>query len=153
MVIAHLQRYTTIMRLYFAYGSNMWNEQINKRCPDSTKLGIARLAGYRWIISTRGYANVVESLNDEVEGVLFEISESDEQTLDAKEGVGSGGYQKGELTVVLGAKAMVALVYLDPVITEGAPIPEYIERINQGLADAQLSEAYVTRQVRKFIKS
>ena len=139
------------MKLYFAYGSNMWDAQMAARCPQSRKVGLARLPGYRWIITTRGYANVVESPTEEVEGVLFEISESDERLLDGFEGVASGFYRKGELQVLSGAKKVIALVYLDPVTAEGVPKQEYVHRINSGLADAQLSEAYVTGHVRKFI--
>ena len=62
------------MRLYCAYGSNMWSVQMEERCSPSKKVGVARLLDYRWIISARGYANVVKSMNDYVEGVLFEIS-------------------------------------------------------------------------------
>ena len=80
------------MRHYFAYGSNMWDAQMRKRCPQSRKIGVARLLGYRWIISGAGYANVVESEKDEVEGVLFAISQADEDSLDRYEGVGSGAY-------------------------------------------------------------
>ena len=45
--------------LYFAYGSNMWQAQMRTRCPQSLLLGPATLHGYRWIINTRGYANIV----------------------------------------------------------------------------------------------
>jgi hypothetical protein len=55
------------MKRYFAYGSNMWDQQMKERCPESHKLGTARLAGYRWIISARGYANVLRSENNHVE--------------------------------------------------------------------------------------
>ena len=138
------------MKLYFAYGSNMWNKQMGMRCPESKKLGIARLSGYRWIITTRGYANVVESEHDDVEGVLFEISDSDEVSLDKYEGVASGSYDKAKLLVMMGNEKVEALVYLDPIVEEGAPKEEYIHRINSGLADAMLSDDYVA-QVRKFI--
>jgi len=139
------------MKLHFAYGSNMWAAQIKKRCPQSKKVGIARLRGYRWIISARGYANVVESNDDQVEGVIFRISQSDEDSLDQYEGVSSGSYRKADLGVLHGEKEKIALVYLDPVTAEGTPTSEYIQRINSGLADAKLSEGYVTRYVRKFI--
>jgi len=46
--------------LYFAYGSNLSLAQMNLRCPTSSYIGLARLRGYRWIINTRGYANIVE---------------------------------------------------------------------------------------------
>lgn len=139
------------MKLYFGYGSNMWETQMRKRCPQSKKVGVARLRGYRWIISARGYANVVESQSDEVEGVLFELSPSDEDSLDRYEGVASGSYRKADLPVLHECREVVALVYLDPVTAEGTPKKEYIQRINSGLADAKLSEGYVTHHVRKFI--
>ena len=120
------------------------------RCPESKKLGIARFSGYRWIITTRGYANVVESAHDEVEGVIFEISDSDEVSLDKYEGVANGFYEKAKLLVMMGNEKVEALVYLDPIVEEGAPREEYIHRINSGLADAMLSDDYVA-QVRKFI--
>jgi cation transport regulator ChaC len=139
------------MKSYFAYGSNMWDAQMMARCPDSRKLGHARLPGFRWIISTRGYANVVESPEDEVEGVLFEISESDERSLDRHEGVASGKYRKAELSVLHAGQAVNALVYVDPITTEGHARQEYITRINAALGDAGLSDAYIARQVRRFI--
>ncbi|MBI3039282.1 gamma-glutamylcyclotransferase [bacterium] len=139
------------MKYYFAYGSNMWETQIIKRCPDSRKIGIARLSGYRWIISSRGFANVVISNKDAVEGILYEISASDESTLDKCEGVDSGGYGKAMLCVIHKGKEKKALVYIDPTVHEGKPKPEYIERLNSALSDANLSMAYITRYVRNFI--
>lgn len=139
------------MKLYFAYGSNMGNAQMADRCPQSRKIGVAHLPGYRWIISERGYANVIRSAGSEVEGVLFEISPSDEKSLDRWEGVASGSYYKATLLVIHDRRERGALVYLDPVMTEGVPKKEYIERIKAGLADAKLSANYVAQQVRRFI--
>lgn len=92
-------------------------------------------------------------MNDYVEGVLFEISARDEASLDEKEGVSSGSYQKAELPVLHEGLAEVALVYADPVIVKGNPKQEYIQRINSGLADAKLSDAYATRYVRRYISA
>lgn len=66
------------------------------RCPTSTYVGIARLAGYKWIINDRGYANVVQTAapdasvdrsDDCVWGVVFELLAEDERRLDINEGV------------------------------------------------------------------
>lgn len=124
---------------------------MEKRCPRSKKVGVARLRGYRWIINSRGFANVVTSTEDEVEGVLFEISATDEVSLDRYEGVKSGCYYKADLPVVYEGQEKVALVYVDRVTDEGRPREEYIQRINSGLADANLSNAYVARYVRKYL--
>jgi gamma-glutamylcyclotransferase (GGCT)/AIG2-like uncharacterized protein YtfP len=69
------------------------------RCPDHRVIGNGVLKGYRWIISTRGYANIVKSETDEVHGVIYEISESDERSLDCWEGVQSGAYRKEMMPV------------------------------------------------------
>lgn len=52
---------TTARTLYFAYGSNLWKDQMASRCPDSPFIGVGRLRGYHWFINARGYANVAET--------------------------------------------------------------------------------------------
>jgi gamma-glutamylcyclotransferase len=47
--------------LYFGYGSNLWQNQVARRCPNAKFVGIARLRHWRWQINERGYANVVEA--------------------------------------------------------------------------------------------
>lgn len=121
------------------------------RCPQSKKIGMARLSGYRWIISTRGYANVIESKEDFVEGVLFGISPSDEPSLDKKEGVAIGCFRKANLPVICRENEISELVYIDPIKTEGRPNEKYIQRINSGIEDADLSPMYIERYMRKFI--
>lgn len=139
------------MRLYFAYGSNLNSAQMRERCPQSRKFGVARLPGYRWIITTRGYASVVASPDDVVEGVIYELSDEDEQLLDGFEGVADGRYRKVELPVVKGQESVPALVYIDPITAEGEPKAEYIGRMNAGVADAGLSELYVAGQIRRYV--
>jgi gamma-glutamylcyclotransferase (GGCT)/AIG2-like uncharacterized protein YtfP len=139
------------MKLYFAYGSNMWEEQMKKRCPQHEKLGRAKLTGYRWIITTRGVANVVKSAEHAVEGTLFQISEADEDALDKSERVAQGAYRKENLTVEWSGENLVALVYVDPITQPGPPKEEYIDRINKGVIDAQLTNDYVNTQIRPII--
>jgi len=139
------------MKLYFAYGSNMANGQMLERCPQHSKKGFAVLRGYRWIINRRGFANVVKSENDEVEGILFALSPTDEASLDSREGVAKGSYHKVYLPVLQAHHGQIALVYIDPITAEGKPAADYIERMNEALADAGLSEDYVQRYIRPFI--
>jgi gamma-glutamylcyclotransferase (GGCT)/AIG2-like uncharacterized protein YtfP len=114
-------------------------------------IGHGWLKGYRWIISTRGYANIIKSRLDEVHGVIYEISELDEQNLDHYEGVQSGAYQKEMLTIEIGGENKECLVYVDPVVEEGEPKQEYIDRINKGISDSTLPPEYIDRYIRKFI--
>jgi len=48
------------------------------RCPDSRRFGLASLASCRWIIAGDGYASVIPGAAHRAEGVLFNISASDE---------------------------------------------------------------------------
>lgn len=139
------------MNLYFAYGSNIWAEQMDDRCPNHRLVGVGVLKGYRWIISSRGYANIVESSSDVVLGVVYEISDSDEMNLDRYEGVGSGSYRKELLHVEVDGSHRTCLVYIDPIEEEGLPKAEYIRRINSGIKDAKLPPEYVENCIRKFV--
>lgn len=136
---------------YFAYGSNLWREQMFVRCPDARCLGTGRLVGFRWLITSRGYASMVRSADDTVFGTVYRLSEADERALDRYEGVAEGCYRKELVTVRVQEQLVSCLTYLDPVQTPGQPKAEYILRINSGLADAQLPEEYVTRSIRPFV--
>jgi len=121
------------------------------RCPEHRLIGNGILRGYRWIITTRGYANVVKSSSDEVHGIVYEISESDENRLDKLEGVQTRDYLKEMLKIEIEGENKECLVYVDPVQKEGKPKKEYIGRINKGVSDSKLPSEYIDRYIRKFI--
>ncbi|KAH6624831.1 hypothetical protein B0J18DRAFT_444724 [Chaetomium sp. MPI-SDFR-AT-0129] len=97
--------------LYFAYGSNLWLEQMARRCPSSYFVGRAILPDYRWQINERGFANVVPSPGHNVHGLVYELGSTssvspgaigtDERRLDRNEGVHTGAYAKAYLPVML----------------------------------------------------
>ncbi|CAI6337543.1 unnamed protein product [Periconia digitata] len=90
---------TTVPTFYFGYGSNLWLQQMETRCPYSSYVGMARLNDYDWIVDTRGYANIVsasyppsnktEKSNEEhhVYGLVYALSPNDEDHLDKLERV------------------------------------------------------------------
>lgn len=139
------------MILHFAYGSNMWVKQMKHRCPNYRIIGRGVLKGYRWIISTRGFANIVKSSTDVVHGVVYEISGSDERMLDRYEGVRSGSYRKEFMNIENNGMLTNCLVYIDPIEDEGVPRNEYIDRINKGIEDAELPLDYVQNSIRRFV--
>ena len=138
------------MKPYFAYGSNLWRKQMEVRCPDHELLGTGVLTGYRWIITSRGYASVVRSSLDVVLGMVYSISEADEKRLDNWEGV-QGGYRRASLPVQTGRGEMSCLLYIDPREQEGDPREEYVERIKNGIRDAGLPSLYVERYLDKIV--
>ncbi|KAK2462669.1 hypothetical protein APHAL10511_005285 [Amanita phalloides] len=143
-----------IPKLTFGYGSNMWKRQMEFRCPQSRYAGVGVLENWKWIISQRHVANVIRSPNDSVYGLLFMISETDEEKLDVSEG--SHYTKRMERIKVDGGNGHVTvLVYIDETnITNGISRPEYIGRVNNGIADALedgVPDGYIKQYLRPFI--
>ncbi|QGI70185.1 hypothetical protein CEK26_002518 [Fusarium fujikuroi] len=88
-------------QLYFAYGSNLWLQQMASRCPESYYVGRAILMDHRWQINSRGFANVIPCSGYNVHGLVYQVSVDDEARLDRNEGVHSGAYTKSYHSVVL----------------------------------------------------
>jgi len=137
--------------LYFAYGSNLWRQQMFGRCPNHREIGTGKLKQWRWIITTRGYASIVVSEGDYVLGTVYDLSEADVRNLDRFEGVAQGNYRKEMITIEVDEKSLNCLVYIDQVTKEGEPKNEYITRINNGIRDAGFPEEYVTTYLRPFV--
>ncbi|KAI5899563.1 uncharacterized protein SCHCODRAFT_02605488 [Schizophyllum commune H4-8] len=153
----------------FGYGSNLWHEQMDERCPDHKFLGIGILRDWRWILNARGYANIVPSPGEAVYGALYELSQDDEARLDIYEGVPESyekqhlsveylGSQDGVATIVDGDKKIIegSLAYVDVQRTEphNTPQAEYIPRMNHAIADALregVPEDYIEKYIRKVI--
>lgn len=80
------------MSLYFAYGSNMDQDQMRERCPGAQLLGRASLAHYRLaftILSPKrqcGCADIVPSAGDTVYGLLYRLTDIDMSRMDDFEG-------------------------------------------------------------------
>jgi hypothetical protein len=159
--------------IYFGYGSNLWKDQMIKRCPTSSYIGIARLNGYRWLINNRGYANVVQPKPDNktdvdvVWGLVYSLQPEDEERLDINEGV-PYAYIKEMLTVDYWSATNASkpdtdreavetkmLVYIDRKrVKPDRPKKEYIYRMNMGIRDAVaegMPQNYVDEVMRSFI--
>lgn len=161
-------------KTYFGYGSNLWQAQMARRCPSSPFTGVGRLRGYRWIINSRGYANVVptHANADEVWGLIYELPPVDEARLDINEGV-PDAYEKRMLDVEFWSKGTLPpggdgmeppperivqmLVYIDFQRDQGEgnrPRGEYVHRMNMGVRDALregVPEGYVEAVIRAYI--
>ncbi|KAM6500263.1 Butirosin biosynthesis, BtrG-like protein [Amanita muscaria] len=145
--------------VYFGYGSNMWRDQMHRRCLESEFIGVGRLHSWRWIINERGYATIVPSEEDDVVyGLLYEITQLNMDELDKYE----SHYDK----VLMDIEDPTAesdetrrifhdtLVYVERKTNEGPPKTEYIYRMNQAIADAVkegVPQDYIDQYLRKFI--
>ena len=165
-------------KLYFGYGSNLRIQQMHERCPNSIYLGIARLKGYKWLINSRGYANVVEvptgsneRAKAKVWGVVFWLNAADEVRLDVNEGVPRAytkemlrvdfwkhRIEEGKMRINVEDEKPVRkemLVYIDRKrITDAKPKDEYVVRMNLGIEDALglgVPAKYVGEVMRRYI--
>ncbi|KAK4039363.1 hypothetical protein C8A01DRAFT_47155 [Parachaetomium inaequale] len=160
---------------YFAFGSNLWQHQMSLRCPSSPFTGLARLPGYKWFINARGFANIAPATTskeaekkeeEEVWGLVYDLSPTDEAQLDRNEGV-PYAYEKRLVPVEFwptttttdGEKEVQKvemLIYIDFKRHTGGHQPrrEYIHRMNMGIRDALregVPRGYVERVLRGYI--
>ncbi len=73
-------------RLYFAYGSNINQEQMAHRCPDAQVVGPVALDGYELIFRRGGFATIAPCESGRVHGLLWSITPDCERSLDRYEG-------------------------------------------------------------------
>lgn len=71
-------------KLYFSYGMNTNLGSMAMRCPKAVSLGAATLPHYAF--EFKNFATVTPKMDHKVEGVLWEITEECEKSLDRLEG-------------------------------------------------------------------
>ena len=119
--------------LYFAYGSNLNMKAMKKMCRDSKPITKAKLKNFKLTFNV--YADIVESLGDEVFGALYEVSERDLIPLDEYEDYPEL-YKKEE--VILEdeeGQTYKAFVYTMVEKSLKEPFEDYYEVIEQGYKD------------------
>jgi len=131
------------MTLHFAYGSNMSRSLMQARCRDAQPLGIASLAGWRFVINREGYGSIAPYQGGRVLGVLWRLSVRDLAAINAYESVSTGFYLRHPLAVRLGARQAAALVYITRQGGEGRPRPSYIDVVVKAARDWELPERYI----------
>jgi hypothetical protein len=131
------------MTVHFAYGSNMSRALMRAHAPDAQPIGLARLGGYRFIITRDGYASVLPAPGEMVHGVLWRLTPRDVATLNAYESIDSGLYRLAMLPVWRGTHREAALVYLARERGEGRPRPGYLDAVIAAARDWDLPESYI----------
>lgn len=84
-------------RYYIAYGSNLNVKQMKMRCPGATILGTAKLKDYELLFKgskTGSYLTIEKKEGSTVPIVVWEVTESDEKSLDRYEGYPIFYYKK-----------------------------------------------------------
>ena len=138
---------------YFAYGSNMDSNRIKERGINFAKREHAIIKGWKLEFNKvssknpkEGYANIVMKENSVVEGVLYEIPDSDLKTLDRYEGYPSH-YGRIKIIVIMdNGEKVEAVTYVakpDKVKDGLKPSREYLSHLLKGCD--LLSEEYCNK--------
>lgn len=127
---------------YFAYGSNLNQKQMKKRCPDSKPLFTAVLPNYKLVFIGwsrqwwGGVASIKPLRGDRVRGAIYDVTGACLQRLDRYE----SGYSRINVTVIgEDDEPFEAITYVKTGQLEDAtPSKEYLVIIQQGLRDWRL---------------
>jgi hypothetical protein len=118
--------------LYFAYGANLDEDVLRLRCPGARRVGCAVLHDHALIFDGHSrqwggaVANVVPTWGARVEGVLYELGDSDVAALDRIEGHPLS-YARLVTTVIAARQPREAALYCRPLdkFPRGAPPDAY----------------------------
>ena len=136
--------------LYFAYASNMERVHLKRRCPKARFVAAAMLSDHELVFSGNsrmwggGIADIRDAAGKNVEGVVWEISESEQKTMDEYEGY-PNLYVRKEIQVRTKAgKVVTAFAYVmaNPG-REAPPSKPYKRLLISGAEEHGLSEAYI----------
>ena len=142
-----------MVEVYFAYGSNLDQEQMTARCPCFKRVGIAKKLGFRLTFprcskkQKGGVASIEESEGDVVWGALYELTREDVRRLDKKEGVNSGAYRKlpGFEVIRLNGTPVQAYTYIANKCGSFKPHRCYLCQIIKGAQKWGLPPAYIEK--------
>jgi hypothetical protein len=138
------------VKLYFAYGMNTNRDEMAYRCPSAVPLGKAVLPGYRF--EFKSFATIVPSPKEQVEGVLWTITDTDESALDVLEGYPEF-YDKKNVSVNHNNLSHIAMTYIMGPREQGyAPSDGYYSMVSEGYQTFGLSQQQLLDAKNRSIK-
>ena len=121
--------------LYFAFGSNLNQKQMKRRCKDSKYIGCYSLKNYKLVFRNYflggGVADIQKDKNSTVLGAIYKISKKDEKELDVYEDYPKTYIKK--YFKILGKKVM--FYYMPKKTMHVPPSKRYLNLIIQGYKD------------------
>ena len=137
-------------KLYFAYGMNTNKDEMAYRCPSAVPMGKAVLPGYR--LEFKSFATIVPSPKEQVEGVLWTITDTDESALDVLEGYPEF-YDKKNVSVNHNNLSHIAMTYIMGPREQGyAPSDGYYSMVSDGYQTFGLSQRQLLDAKNRSIK-
>lgn len=113
---------------YAAYGSNLWHDQMRRRCPDAEVAGSAVLHGWRLVL--RKFALIECDPAAACPVGLWRVTQADLEALDRFEGPFT--YARTRITL---PDRSVAWTYKEIRRRPGPPAAEYVQRLRDGYRD------------------
>ena len=140
------------MMLYFAFGSNLYQKQMKKRCKDSKYIGCFTLKNYklafRHFYFGGGVADVERKKGSSVLGAIYKISKKDEKNLDIYEDFPNTYIKK--YFKIAGKKVM--FYYMPKKTKHIPPSKRYLNLIIKGYRDCGYRNNYIIISKNKKIK-
>ncbi|WP_198370895.1 gamma-glutamylcyclotransferase family protein [Roseomonas rosulenta] len=119
---------------YAAYGSNLWHDQMRRRCPDARVAGHVLLEGWRLVV--RKYALIERDPTAACPVGLWYVTAACLASLDRHEGPHT--YRRTQVPLPGGR---MAWTYEEIRIRPGPPAAEYVGRLRKGYADFRFDMA------------
>jgi gamma-glutamylcyclotransferase (GGCT)/AIG2-like uncharacterized protein YtfP len=119
---------TFLPQPYAAYGSNLWHDQMRRRCPDARVAGAVVLEGWRLVV--RKYALIERDAAAACAVGLWRVTRACLESLDRYEGPRT--YARVQVPLPDGG---MAWTYTEIRIRPGPPAAEYVQRLRQGYRD------------------
>jgi len=117
---------------------NTNRDEMAYRCPGARALGRAILPEYRF--EFKSFATIVPGPKEQVEGVLWTITESDESALDILEGYPEF-YDKKTVSIEHDGQSYIAMTYIMGPREQGhAPSDGYYRMVSEGYQTFGLSQ-------------
>src|SRR5262245_4740060 len=116
---------------------------MSARCPGASALGVATLAGWRFVITPDGVGSIARRSGKLAFGVLWRLTARDVAALNAYEGLDSGLYVRRTMAVEHDARRKSALIYLATRAGEGRARPGYVNLVVDAARDWNLPAAYI----------
>jgi gamma-glutamylcyclotransferase len=119
---------TFLPQPYAAYGSNLWHDQMRRRCPAARVAGSVVLDGWRLVV--RKYALIERDDAASCPIGLWRVTAACLESLDRHEGPRT--YTRVQVPLPDGG---MAWTYTEIRIRPGPPAAEYVQRLRSGYAD------------------
>lgn len=134
-------------KIYLAYGSNINQRQMAKRCPFARVMGTGYIEGQE--LQFKGVATVAPKENAVTPVLAWTLTRADEEMLDAYEGY-PNIYIKKDFEVEIDGKSVTGMAYvMNKLRPQYIPTQSYFNCIEEGYRKAGLDVSYLKSALKR----